>query len=171
MDTRVADRSGIIPAMTSAAAIPDCLATTVCPNCGYSLAGLARSGVCPECAREYDQSQIILYGWGRGQHESVATAKKSRLVWVLVASTFWLFAQFFFSAQFWLFGAHGVRNGLILVAIIAAATAFAMFRRSETGHPGQIQIRLSDGGAVQYDNLCGPGELTILLPRRAIGFW
>src|SRR5690348_6756301 len=145
--------------MSAGAEIPACLATTVCPNCGYSLSGLGDTGICPECARQFDQSQVILYGWGRGQHESVATAKKSRMGWVIFLSMLWVVFQF----NVFLFNPHGTKYILITVGALAAITAYSIFRRSDTTHPGQVQIRLSDSGAVQYDNLQGPGELERLL--------
>jgi hypothetical protein len=40
----------------------DPLGLTVCPECGYSLAGLPGEGVCPECGERYDQQYVVLFG-------------------------------------------------------------------------------------------------------------
>lgn len=118
--------------------------TNNCPNCGYSLFGLNSIGTCPECGRSYDQSEMILYGWARGQHETLANAKPSRLAWVLLVLLF-RFPMLIFNYRY-LCG---------LIAIFTASAIYLLWRRQQIDHPGLIQIRLNDVGCVQYDDLAG----------------
>ena len=46
-----------------------------CPACGYALEGLAPEGVCPECGVAYDQTEVVLHGYGAGRRGDVATAR------------------------------------------------------------------------------------------------
>lgn len=141
----------------NAVEIPQLLWTTVCPNCGYSLEGLARQCVCPECGRACDQSQVILHGWGRGGHESLGSAKPSRLGFVLLPLTL------FFVLPAVLSRFRTTRGLLILFLpqflVILLRQLYFAIRRRNTDHPGLVQSRLGDWGCVQYDDLAGPSPL------------
>jgi hypothetical protein len=136
-----------------APSIPASLASAVCANCGYSLTGLTGIRVCPECGKEYDESEVVLYGWARGRHENLANTKRTRLVWVLLSS----FAFIVFQLPSLALG--GTRYDLLIFAAMAVSAGLLLFRRSESGHPGLIQVRLSDRGCVQYDNLHAPSAI------------
>ncbi len=136
--------------------VPPCLHTDVCPNCGYSLAGLSETGVCPECGRPYDQSQIILYGWARGRHENLSTARKSRLVWVFVASMAWAG----FQGVNLLIRHVYVNWFFMLLAVVILINVLALLKRINIDHPGLIQVRLNADECVQYDSLAGPGRMS-----------
>jgi hypothetical protein len=137
--------------------IPVSLWSDICPNCAYSLAGLPVPGICPECGRPYDQSVLVLHGYGRGTHESIATARRSRMVWIVLLSVLGFGAQF---ANFIFY----YRQGLpYLFAAVAVFLAWALFRRTGTDHPGLVQVRLSQDGCAQYDDLSGPSALRELV--------
>ncbi|HZK83008.1 MAG TPA: hypothetical protein VFC46_18130, partial [Humisphaera sp.] len=128
------------------------LSCDVCPNCGYSLQGLGNAGICPECGRAYDQSQVILHGWARGDHESVANAKGSRLVWVVICSMSGLLLQSFqFAFNRW--------SILIAAAFTGVPILYLFARRQNSSHPGLVQVRITDRVCVQYDDLAGPSAL------------
>ena len=136
--------------------IPECLRAAVCPNCGYALEGLPRAGTCPECGRPYGNSQVVLHGFARGKHESPQNAKRSRLVWVILCSTGWFLIQF---PQVFM---SGLRSNVVVLAIAPLALApliLMLLRRGATQHPGPAQLRLSEQGCLQIDDLVGPSEL------------
>ncbi len=134
--------------------IPQCLWTTVCPNCGYPLTGLPDEGMCPECGAAYDQSEVILYGWGRGQHENVATAKRSRMIWLLIVPLAWILIQLWPMSQ--MPRSYFPGEFPIIASVALFALVRGLFQRRATQHPGAVQIRLNHLGCVQYDNLAGP---------------
>src|SRR5580765_3485769 len=111
---------GVQP-MTS---IPACLALTICPNCGYSLEGLASEGACPECGRTYAPGEIVLYGYGRGQHENVRTTRPRRVVWIWFCSACLLFFQLL-----WTFSWFGRAGSIFLLALVAAPSGYLYLRR------------------------------------------
>ena len=138
--------------------IPECLQTDVCPNCAYNLTALPEGTPCPECGRTLDQSEIILYGWARGSREDAASAKGSRLVWVLILPALW------YAFQLKVIMTGGWRWVVLFGAALWIAQAVAgLFRRHDVDHPGLTQVRLSDRGCVQYDSVLGPTLIQELL--------
>src|SRR5690349_17674617 len=102
---------------------PIWLTLEVCPNCGYSLRGSPSVGVCPECGRSYDPSEVILYGWARGQHENIANAKPSRVLWLIGVSFVWMTLQMGPQLIF-----HGW-EALACAAVVSAVIIFFLTRR------------------------------------------
>jgi hypothetical protein len=140
--------------------IPACLKPTLCPNCAYSFDGLPAGGACPECGRSREIGEVVFYGWGRGRHENVGTARRSRIVWVAFLSAFGLLIeswQYLFMSKIDRF-----YMGLMWLPILGA-WAYAFFNRRETRHPGQTQVRLMREGCVQYSNLNGPSFLSQMM--------
>ncbi|MDB5334025.1 MAG: hypothetical protein JWP03_5176 [Phycisphaerales bacterium] len=137
-----------------APSIPASLAPAVCANCGYSLTGLTGTRVCPECGREYDESEVVLHGWARGRHENLGNTKRTRIVLMLFGSFAWIAVQLPSLAL------GGTRYDLLIfAAAMMVPVGLLLFRRSDSGHPGLIQVRLSDRGCVQYDNLHAPSAI------------
>jgi hypothetical protein len=91
---------------------------------------------------------MILYGWARGQHETLANAKPSRLAWVLGSSLLLLL----FRSPMFIFNYRYLCG---VVGIFTASAIYLLWRRQDVHHPGLIQIRLNAVGCVQYDDLAG----------------
>jgi hypothetical protein len=104
---------------------------------------------------------VILHGWARGGHENISNAKKSRLAWVLVASMAWTLCQL---PQLLITPRDSSRQWILLaISAILLIEVYMFGRRRSSEHPGLIQVRLSQTGCVQYDNLAAAGVLQQLL--------
>lgn len=59
-----------------------------CGGCGYALTGLGASGVCPECAYPFSESELILYGWSAGNSATFATGSPKSMKWLWIGIAF-----------------------------------------------------------------------------------
>jgi hypothetical protein len=135
--------------------IPECLWAAVCPNCGYALDGLPRTGTCPECGRQYGKSEVVLHGFARGAHESPQNAKRSRLAWVIFCSVAWIL----FQLPQLIFGRMSLGWLAYYATCALLPLTLLLMRRVDTQHPGLVQLRLTEKGCAQLDDLTGPSEL------------
>ena len=123
-----------------------------CPQCGYSLEGLPSEGNCPECGRGYDQSIVVLYGWGCGEHANLGTSRLSRQVWQFIWVGLFLGCFYF---QFRLGGWYQNIWNMAFLGWIAIGTIRFVAMRAENHFPGLVQVRLDASGCMQRDDLSG----------------
>jgi hypothetical protein len=117
----------------------------VCPICGYSLQGLPGQGICPECGKAYDSSELILHGWARGKHANLANTRGTRFVLAFLPGGWLLYL--------WFTAAFTFAWRMALLAGWIIPLAFHLFQRKSTDHPGGIQVRMSRRGIVQINDL------------------
>jgi hypothetical protein len=134
---------------------PDSVRLDRCPGCGYSLTGLPDDGTCPECGRGYDQQTVVLYGWGRGKHATIATATP----WVTVGLLL-VYSLGSWSTLTSPFAPTWQRVGVLV--FWGGVVAFVVLRRQRTPDlPGLVQVHLSDIGCAQLDDpAAGAGRVT-----------
>ena len=129
----------------SVAASADALALEQCPSCGYRLDGLPPEGVCPECGRPYDQSVIVLLGWGRGSRADIVTARP--WVAVLIGVVYVLAIVHYFRGAL-----HGPPSAYLCPAIGTLMLGLAVWKRLTNDMPTPSQVRLSSAGCCQVDD-------------------
>jgi hypothetical protein len=127
---------------------PDSLRLTTCPRCGYSLEGLPDDGVCPECGAPYDQSEVVLHGYGAGHYGGVAAGRPAAAAVsavVVLVTLGWCIHRV-------------VRKGVNDVfdiawpAVIGLSLVWSLWKRSRSDMPGLVQVRLSRDGVIQVNN-------------------
>ncbi len=125
----------------------DPLRLSHCIACGYTLQGLSDVGICPECGQAYDRETVVLHGWARGTHATVANASPGVLWWVLLLQLFWPFYLYLHlrsvAESWWQFP-------LILVSL--GFTAMLLWKRWSNDMPALIQVHLSGRGVLQLDD-------------------
>jgi hypothetical protein len=126
--------------------------TDICPVCGYSLNGLPDVGVCPECGEKYDTSEIILYGWPCGSHASPLNDFGSGVLLILVLGAIGGFL--------WSWGITYVRVVVIPPTVVVGVLIISRWIRDRRG---TVQVRLTNRGAVQYDDLKPSYQWLLLL--------
>ena len=137
---------------------PDALLRlTHCPGCGYALDGLAPEGTCPECGGLYDQSVVVLHGFGRG---GIATARPAAAVFAVVT----------YAACAWLWIRDWLKSGgrdliaFLWAAGLTASLAWGVWKRWGSDMPGLVQVRLGADGASQLNNP-GAGKIPRARPK------
>jgi hypothetical protein len=115
-----------------------------CPKCAYDLTGHPEEGTCPECGRKYDQSMIVLFGWGAGQRANLRTASKRALPKI----AFWLVIGLLPI----LLMIPGATKWVLLGAMLWIA-AIALFARSEDPGVPPVRVGFSRDGCVQLDGV------------------
>jgi hypothetical protein len=118
----------------------------VCPICAYSLEGSPGEGICPECGKLYDSRELILHGWARGTHANASNSRGKSLLASLIPGL-WIINTLLFGGHF------GAKIVSIYLLVWGAVIAWALFRRQQMDHPGGVQVRMSQKGMVQIDNI------------------
>jgi hypothetical protein len=123
----------------------DALRLETCPSCGYLLQGLPPEGVCPECGQRYDQHEVILQGWARGLHASIANAKPTYVVLYVALMSINLINVP------WMIRLGHIGLAIVCVAAWALAVGLPLWWRFTRRGPGLVEVRLSSHGCVQFD--------------------
>jgi hypothetical protein len=138
--------------------IPFSLRLQACPLCGYLLSGSPAEGTCPECGNAYDSSKIVIFGFGRGKHENLLTARGSRLIWnmlnILVPALLFIAYAGYFLVHFRLMALMGTLSvPVIFFFLPRLPDLLRLFQRGGVYHPGRVQVRIGNEGFAQYDDL------------------
>jgi hypothetical protein len=127
----------------------------VCPRCDYSLVGSPAAGVCPECGRQYDTSQIYLYGNALGERRKSwnATLRGPRQIIsgglftvAMVLPYWWLLDSMHFYRPF----------GMILAGWFVFTYLMAIWRGMNDQGSGVAQAKFTDDGVRQGNRGLGP---------------
>src|SRR6202012_464887 len=94
-----------------------------------------------------------------GSHANLSNTRGREFWWLLSGAVF----QILF--YWWMTGGLGTdpRGALLTLSIWGIPAIYLLSRRAGSNHPGLVQIRLSDSGCVQYDDLGGPSVVRDLL--------
>jgi hypothetical protein len=127
----------------------------VCPVCDYSLAGLPDVGLCPECGRGYDSSEIYLYGNALGRRRNAwnnpARGWKG-ITWAIIS-------MLLFGGIYILPGWHDfLRDPILLICFGFAVmgTAISIWRGTSDPGSGVVQVRLTAKGMRQGTRALAP---------------
>jgi hypothetical protein len=113
-------------------------AAAVCPQCKYSLEGLARSSCCPECGTPYDGRQVLLHGIMR----AAGTPLWRRFAWGLLIALWTLYANLWAILLFeigWV--------GVVAILLFLGTLSLGMFLSGKGEQHGIQMISFTIAGA------------------------
>lgn len=124
--------------------LDETLRLTNCLDCGYALKGLPSEGICPECGSHYDQSVIVLHGWGRGRHENLKSASDKKFCGIAVVGVGCLALLFYERhRQSWSF--------MMILIVATLGYGIAFLRRKQAPLATTIRVLISPAGVQQLD--------------------
>ena len=144
---------------------PDPLRLSNCPGCGYALEGLAAHGNCPECGDPYDQSVVVLHGFGAGRQSSIATARPREAA--ITAGVYAIVLCFWIVE--WRRKGRLDAYGIIWLVALLAWLVGGLWKRWRTDMPGLAQVWLGADGVRQVNNpIPGSPKKAYLIPWREV---
>ena len=126
-----------------------------CPDCGYALTGLPPAGRCPECGIPYDDTMIVIYGFGAGARQRGYNRRDERPSWMRIT----LFCAVGVVVAFMWLSTGGGRGLGLVMTVFLAASMWDWWRRRAIASPLPVQLRMTPEGFAQRD---GFGAVTLV---------
>ena len=127
---------------------PNPFAPQHCPDCGYALTGLPPAGRCPECGIPYDETMLVIYGYGAGQRSHAWNSEAGRNPWMHAV---WFVVTAGALAYIWWTSSFTPRLTTLFLIALAGSAAFSWWRGRNITSPKPTQLRLTPEGFAQRD--------------------